>query len=292
MRRRTFAPTPPAIVSSDLSATEDDGSSPPRVHAARAPKHWEERRIERDRQTAALLNVFRQMSATMGGILALDQATAAGDVLAGVSLTFPSSGVLARSWKQAAAAVAVANHTPADVLVSVANIQGTPSAVGSGVYRVPAGTLRVLNLRSTIVTLYGLPGGLVDLVAFARPRDPVSAELNPGPLDGVLVPAGATTSLTVNLTGNLQRLVIVQSVTAVAAGSLQVTLNGVTPSGYVYPLLVGTAVTAIGVTPLRVGPGLTPSANAVANDVVPRQLQVVATAVAAVTYGIDVIAGR
>jgi hypothetical protein len=231
------------------------------------------------------------MSATMGGILALDQAAAAGDVLAGLSLTFPASGVLARAWKQPAQAVAVANHTPADVLVSVANIQGTPSAVGSGVYRVPAGTLRVLNVRSTIITLYGLAGGLVDFVAFSRPRDPVSADLNPGPLDGVLIPAGATTSQTVTLTGNLQRLVVVQNVSAVT-GSLQVSLNGVTPSGYVYPILAGPAVVAPGVTPLRVGPGLTPAANAVANDVVPRQLQVVATAVAPVTYGIDVIEGR
>jgi hypothetical protein len=276
------------MVSTDLSAA-DERRTPARVHELVAPKHWQERQFDREVKQTALLNVFDQMAERLGGILALDQATARGDVLAALSAQIPANGVLTRSWKQAAAAVVVANFTPADALVVSAVPQSAAPGVGTGVFRVPPGMVRVLHMRGTAVSVYGLAGGLVDVVALARPREPAASLVSPGPLEGVLVAPGAATTQTLTLTGNLSRVVVVQNVSAVAGGSLQVTLNALTPSGYVYPLLVGTALVATGAVPLRVGPALTPSANAVANDVVPRELQVVATVTGAITYGLDVI---
>lgn len=291
LRARELGPTPPPTTSSDLSATEN-GQAPRRVHDTRRPRAWQEREIVRQEQGAAVLNLMEQQVEALGGILALFQATPKGDVLAAQSLQIPPNGEIARSWKQAAAALVVANHSPGDVVVTSAPNQSQAPVVGTGVFRVPAGVMRVLNLRGTAVSIYGLPGALVDLVAFARPREPYSGLVAPGPLDGVLVPAGATTSQTVQLNGNLTRLVVVQNVSAVAGGTLQVTLNALTPSGYAYPLLTGLAVGAVGSTPLRVGPDLPVVANASANDVVPRELQVVATVVGSITYGLDVVAGR
>jgi hypothetical protein len=283
-----MGPTPPPTTSSDLSATHE-GHAPPRVHELVTPKAWQERQAQRDNKATALLNVMDQMAERLGGILALDQATARGDVLGALSATIPANGVLTRGWKQAAAAVVVANFTPADVLVVSAVPQTSAPGPGTGIFRVPSGVARVLHMRGTAVSVYGLAGGSVDIVALARPREPAAAVVSEGALEGVLVAPGTTTSQTLVLTGSRQGIVVVQNVSAVAGGSLQVTLNALTPSGYSYPVLVGTALTVVGAVPLRVGLALTPSPNAVANDVVPRELQVVATVTGAITYGLDVI---
>jgi hypothetical protein len=110
---------------------------------------------------------------------------------------------------------------------------------------------------------------------------------------GIVVPPATTTSEDITLTDiSARELVVVLNTTVASAGNtVQVTINGVSPSGYVYPLLVGTAVAATGATPYRIGVGLTPSANAVANDMVPRQVQIVATIAGTVSYGIDYILG-
>lgn len=290
-RRQLMGPTPPPTVSTDLSATVD-GKAPPRVHQRLTPKHWQQREIQRDEQTTALLNVLNQMAQRLGGILALDQAAAKGDVLAARSVLIGAAGVRETSWKQAAASVVVANHSPGDVVVTSAVSQSQAPLVGTGVFRVPAGIVRVLPMRGTAVSIYGLAGALVDVVALARPREPYSGMVGPGPQDGVLVPAGTTTSQTIQLNGNLTRLVVVANISAIVPGSLTVALNGLTPSGYAYPILSSAALAAVGTTPLRVGPDLPVAANSSANDVVPRELQVVATVVGAVTYGLDVVAGR
>jgi hypothetical protein len=52
-------------------------------------------------------------------------------------------------------------------------------------------------------------------------------------------------------------------------GSLTVTLQGVGPTGTAYTILASAAISATGQTVLKVYPGLTASANAVANDVTP-----------------------
>ncbi len=110
---------------------------------------------------------------------------------------------------------------------------------------------------------------------------------------GVAVAAGATATSDVTLTDIAGRsLVVVLSTTTASGGNtVQVTINAVTASGYTYALLVGIAVAAVATTTYRIGPGLTPSANAVSNDMVPRKIQIVATVVGTVAYGIDYFVG-
>lgn len=104
-----------------------------------------------------------------------------------------------------------------------------------------------------------------------------------------VIAAGATTTQTSSTitTYNASKLVVVINVSAFTSGTLTFTVNGITSSGYTYPILVSTALGATGVTPLRIFPGSTPSANAVANDMVPRSFNVVVTGTFSATYGVD-----
>lgn len=111
-----------------------------------------------------------------------------------------------------------------------------------------------------------------------------------GNITGAVQAVGATGTTTNTLiTYNAQRLAVVINISAFTSGSLTVAINGVTSSGYTYPLLSSTALAATGVTPLRIGPALAPSANAVSNDLLPRTVQVVATVSGTLTYGIDYV---
>lgn len=78
-------------------------------------------------------------------------------------------------------------------------------------------------------------------------------------------------------------------------GDLVVTISGVTSSGYKYQLLVSDTLTGVGTTPLRIFPGATPSANAVANDILPDTIEIDAVVTLSegetIEYGIDVIGG-
>ncbi|MBA3945922.1 MAG: hypothetical protein H0X37_15320 [Herpetosiphonaceae bacterium] len=97
----------------------------------------------------------------------------------------------------------------------------------------------------------------------------------------VLSSSARTTTQTVTLTNiNADFLHILLNVTNVAAApSITLTINAIDPtSGVAYPLLVGVAVTAAGMNAYRVGPGLLAAANAIANDMVPKSLQIVVTA--------------
>jgi hypothetical protein len=70
---------------------------------------------------------------------------------------------------------------------------------------------------------------------------------------------------------------IVVDVTAASGTSpvLVVTVQGVDPvSGKTYTLLASANITGVSTTVLKVGPALTAAANAVANDVMPKQWQV------------------
>jgi len=114
----------------------------------------------------------------------------------------------------------------------------------------------------------------------------------PGIIAGAVLAAGQSTSQTrVIQIGTSRRLLIVINIASASGGTLQVTINGVSASGYVYPILSSLTLSSVAVTPLRVGPSLTPSSNAVANDLLPSSLQIVATATATIAYGIDYIAG-
>ncbi len=70
-------------------------------------------------------------------------------------------------------------------------------------------------------------------------------------------------------------VVVVIDVTAIAATpSLTVTIRGKDTSGKTWTILASAAITGTGTTTLKVYPGLTAAANAVANDVIPDNCEV------------------
>lgn len=112
--------------------------------------------------------------------------------------------------------------------------------------------------------------------------------------DAVVV-KGTTTSeegVTFQTPGNSVVVVVdIQS----GDGDLDVTISGLTSSGYKYPLLVSDTLTGVSTTPLRIFPGSTPSENAVANDLLPNTIEIDAVVTLSegetIEYGIDVITG-
>lgn len=111
-------------------------------------------------------------------------------------------------------------------------------------------------------------------------------------MSDVVITKGTTVDqddIAINVAG--AGVVLVVDITA-GAGSLVVTINGVTSSGYRYPLLVSESLSGVSTTPLRIFPGATPSENAVANDLLPSTIEVTVEVTGSVTYGIDMIASE
>lgn len=84
-------------------------------------------------------------------------------------------------------------------------------------------------------------------------------------------------------------LCVIVEVTAWTAGSITVTIQGVTPTGATYTILTSAALVATGVVRLRVSPSLVAVTNLAANDLVPDKFRVhVAVADATpITYSIS-----
>lgn len=111
----------------------------------------------------------------------------------------------------------------------------------------------------------------------------VITRLNPG-IGSVAVLASAARTATpdtqeLELPLGARGLHLVIDATAISlTPSLTVTISGVDRvSGAVYTILASAAITAVSTTVLKVGPGLTAAANAVANDVLPQIIRVTAT---------------
>lgn len=78
---------------------------------------------------------------------------------------------------------------------------------------------------------------------------------------------------------NAKGLVVVLNMTSVGTGSQTLTIQGKDPAtGQYYTILAGAAVVTNSVNVYRAYPGLTASANAIANDVLPRSWRVITTA--------------
>ena len=292
-RSRRYGPLGNQLVQSDVG--RDD---PPRVADNKPPKAWEQRQAAAAEQQTAVLNAWNQVAAHLGGILDLARAPAKGDVNAQLSLVIPSSGYIQRGFPATFETVAVANNGSGTLTVAEGPAMTEAPTLGGGLFTVGAGIWRMNPMRGTVVTVYGAAGSAFDLTVLSRPRPPAVGPLaasgsSPALPAGPLVAAGATTSQAVDLPAiTYTRLVVVLNVSAAAGGSVTLTINGVTPSGYVYPILDPLAVTAVGVIPYRVGAALTPSPNAVSNDIVPDLVQVVATVTGSITYGIDYLGGK
>jgi hypothetical protein len=105
---------------------------------------------------------------------------------------------------------------------------------------------------------------------------------------GVVVPAGANNNQTVTLhTATQDGLALIVNITTATTATLLVTISGVSASGYVWPILTSTSLTAVGVTVLRIGPSLVAAANLTVNDLLPAQLRIAVTVTGTIVYGID-----
>jgi hypothetical protein len=266
----------------DLSVTRPDPDT-------RKERPWERRQREQQENAVAAMSIFERVARSQGEILDLIKAGPIADVLYSGARTIPASGVDRLEWPVPHAALTIANLSAS--LLTVGNSGGSaPPSVGAGVLRVNPGIQRTWNARGNGIAVSGLAGSTYDLTAYVRPRQPASGQCGTT-TDAVLIPPGTTSSAVVNLAASsLSHVAVVLSVSAIT-GSIQLVINAITPSGYVYPLLNPLAVSSVSVTPYRIGPSLTPSPGAVANDLVPAILQVIATVTPAVTYGLDLVAG-
>lgn len=88
-------------------------------------------------------------------------------------------------------------------------------------------------------------------------------------------------------------LIVTIDVTTLTAGTVTITVEGKDEvSGKYYTLLASTAIAATGTTVLRIYPGLTAAANAVANDITPSKCRVRSTIVTGpttFTVGVNVV---
>lgn len=100
----------------------------------------------------------------------------------------------------------------------------------------------------------------------------------------IILPSAARTATTngADLINKDKLGVVVVIDTTVVPGSAVsnvVTIQGMDPlSGKYYTILASAAITAVGTVVLRVGRGLTASANLVASDVLPKHWRVIVTA--------------
>lgn len=105
---------------------------------------------------------------------------------------------------------------------------------------------------------------------------------------GVVIAAGATGSNAgVSVTTYNASKALINTNIASGAGTVVVAINGVTASGFVYNILTSSAFTGVGNNQQRIFPGATAATGLVANDLVPRTLQIVTTVVGTISYGID-----
>lgn len=106
---------------------------------------------------------------------------------------------------------------------------------------------------------------------------------------GVIIAAGATSGSSVTTTTyNARSMAIIINVSAYTSGTITIAINGITSSGYSYPLISSvTGLAATGVSIYRIGPGLTPSAGLVTNDLLPRSVQVIIGGTFSATFGVD-----
>lgn len=97
----------------------------------------------------------------------------------------------------------------------------------------------------------------------------------------ILLSAARTTTQTTGDidTGGSQFLNVVLDMTVVGTGSVTLTINGKDPaSGKYYLILAGAAVITNSTNRYKVGPAVTASANAIAQDYLPDTIQLVVTA--------------
>jgi|SRR5579885_2272026 len=163
---------------------------------------------------------------------------------------------------------------------------GDSLAAGNILVVVP-GTYSGSSLVSRIRDFAAIPdnyaGSGVQAMADMQANAANNLDFRRGNLDNITLvnASGATTTQTSadQTNYNARGAVIVLNMTNVGTGSVTLTIQGKDPvSGQYYTILAGAAVTTNSVNVYRAYPGLTASANAIANDILPRTWRVQATA--------------
>lgn len=95
----------------------------------------------------------------------------------------------------------------------------------------------------------------------------------------IFAKAARTATATATLsTESVQALIFINVTAVTATPSVVFTISGVSPAGSaVYTILESAAITATGLTVLRISPHLTAAANTIAKDILPSELKVTAT---------------
>jgi hypothetical protein len=144
------------------------------VWAAGGLKGWQQRQLEQNLRHVALMSGLEQLVAHLGGILDASRGAPPSDVLYQGTLLIPANGFLERTWEQPYQSIALYNAGASAITVQNSGIStaGFAPAQGSGLVTIPAGVMRVFNLRGTAITIYGTAGAAVDICVYARPREP------------------------------------------------------------------------------------------------------------------------
>lgn len=82
-------------------------------------------------------------------------------VLEVFTLTFPAAGYIDREYQVAAGCVVVDNQSGSNTVTVSSAGPGGVTPTGTGTVRVPAGKVRVVNVASRHVTIYGTAGDYV-----------------------------------------------------------------------------------------------------------------------------------
>jgi hypothetical protein len=124
---------------------------------------------------AELLAELRALHLTMTEYAARLGGRAVNNVLGVETFAIPTDGYVNREYGVAAGAVDVSNPGN-NIVVVVAGGASSPAAPGTGVgvYRIPAGTARTVNVGTHQIGFYGTAADVVSIQVFAKGAEPVT----------------------------------------------------------------------------------------------------------------------
>lgn len=115
-----------------------------------------------------MLQELRTLQATMTSFVAKLSGRITNNVLESGTRTFPAAGVITRDWGSVCGAVEVANLGAHTVTVAAGSANSTTAPTdGPGVFPVPAGAVRLVNVAAREVSFYGTSGEQISIQAFA-----------------------------------------------------------------------------------------------------------------------------
>ncbi|GAA4699753.1 hypothetical protein [Phytohabitans rumicis] len=127
------------------------GTPPAEPGPARKPRRGDAERI----LAGELLDAFRASAQTHTEFMARLHGMVVNDVLAVETVALDADGRIFRQWHVAAGAAEICNLSTEEVTVTASGPASGPPTGGVGVSVVPAGAIRIVNLGSRQMTIYG-----------------------------------------------------------------------------------------------------------------------------------------